>query len=74
MENVWKKLKALQPHFKQLNLRESKGVSQRIIQARNDQVDVQQSMTTSYFDSLQELEKISAQNLKKWSLIEESIA
>ncbi|KAK4708444.1 hypothetical protein R3W88_029369 [Solanum pinnatisectum] len=73
MENVWNKLKGLQPQFKQLNMREFRGVSHRIIQARTDLVNVQQSMASSYSESLQELEKILVQNLEKWSLIEESI-
>ncbi|KAH0714754.1 hypothetical protein KY284_007659 [Solanum tuberosum] len=68
VENVWNKLKGLQPQFKQLNMREFKGVSHRIIQARTDLVNVQHSMTSSYSDSLQELDKILVQNLKNGHL------
>nr|XP_009767270.1 PREDICTED: uncharacterized protein LOC104218471 [Nicotiana sylvestris] len=73
MENIWKKLKALKPLFKSLNITEYKGIAERIDNARADLIQVQEEMRLRYSDSMLLQEKTILQNLEKWSLIEESI-
>ncbi|XP_016448286.1 uncharacterized protein LOC107773375 [Nicotiana tabacum] len=70
---IWKKLKALRPRLRQLNNNEFRAVTQKIKDARNELMAIQSNLQQTYNEVIQEQEKITLQNLKKWSMVEESI-
>ncbi|XP_019226408.1 PREDICTED: uncharacterized protein LOC109207863 [Nicotiana attenuata] len=73
MRNIWLKLKALKPLFKQLNNEEFKTITHRVDKARNDLVAIQKQLNSQWSKNLMEQERSNLLNLEKWSMIEESI-
>ncbi|XP_019242200.1 PREDICTED: uncharacterized protein LOC109237736 [Nicotiana attenuata] len=71
MQNVWKKLKALRPVLRKLNVEEFKFIRQKIEIARIELEQVQKSIDTSSSSELLLQEKELIQNLEKWDLIED---
>lgn len=73
MKNVWLKLKALKPLFRQLNNTYYKGLTQKIEKTRMDLRNIQDQLARQNTDQLINMEKKTLQQLEKWSLMEESI-
>ncbi|XP_059310190.1 uncharacterized protein LOC132061374 [Lycium ferocissimum] len=72
MQNVWMKLKSLQPASKVLNNQEFKFIRLKIDKTREELLHLQEEIAHHPTDTLIQQEKQALLNLEKWSLIEES--
>ncbi|XP_070043632.1 uncharacterized protein [Nicotiana tomentosiformis] len=70
---VWVRLKDPKPALKTLNSKEFRGITQKIEKARIELSDIQGKISQGCTDALLDMEKKVLLNLKKWSLIEESV-
>ncbi|XP_060170346.1 uncharacterized protein LOC132601264 [Lycium barbarum] len=72
MQNVWLKLKVLQPALRLLNTQEFKFIRQKIDQTKEELVVLQEELAKQADANLIQQEKKALLNLEKWSLIEGS--
>lgn len=73
MKNIWMKLKALKPLFKKLNKEKFSYITQKVEVTKQQLRSIEEQLAQQYTDALMIEEKETAQDLEKWSSIEESV-